>query len=139
MTVMKIPARQQQVISFALLMKTGGHGGLLNNKSLSAFQLELEEQNVHLSTSKIKKLLITVGLWITESSRMIQELFSQYIGDGIEPAAEGKHISDELKISRVSVSVNLPYSSVVYKLENHGSNANRCARYNPRLLERQKA
>ena len=44
-------------------------------------------------------------------------------------------IAAELKISKVSVSVNLPYSSVVYKLEERSRNACRCERYR----EKQKA
>lgn len=38
-------------------------------------------------------------------------------------------IAEELSISIVTVSVNLPYQSVVYNLENKSSNAKRCAKY----------
>ena len=109
-------------------------GILAEHKSLLAFQRELEEQGIHLSTSKIKKILITGGLWTTERSRVIQERFRQYVGGSIAPDAAVKRIATELGISKVSVSVNLPYSSVVYNLENRSSNAKRCARYKSRLL-----
>lgn len=38
-------------------------------------------------------------------------------------------ISAALKIRKVSMSVNLPYSSVVYKSEKRSSNARQCERY----------
>lgn len=62
----------------------------------------------------------------------------QYTGNGVASDSAVKRIAEELKISRVSVSVNLPYSSVVYKLESCSSNAKRCAKYKTGLLERQK-
>lgn len=46
-------------------------GTTANHKSLIAFQRELAEQGIKLSTSKIKKILITGGLWTTETSRTI--------------------------------------------------------------------
>ena len=106
-----------------------------NHKSLISFQRELAEQGIRLSTSKIKKILITGGLWTTQQTRTIQEMFRLYTssledgGEGMDPASAIKRIADELEISTVSVSVSLPYSSVVYNLENRSSNAKRCARY----------
>ena len=38
-------------------------------------------------------------------------------------------IAKELGVSIVTVSVNLPYQSVVYNLENKSSNAKRCKKY----------
>ena len=112
------------------------------HKSLIAFQRELAEQGIRLSTSKIKKILITGGLWTTQQTRTIQEMFWLYTssledgGEGMDPAAAIKRIADELEISTVSVSVSLPYSSVVYNLENRSSNAKRCARYKERRKEK---
>lgn len=106
-----------------------------NHKSLISFQRELREQGIKLSTSKIKKILITGGLWTTETSREIQELFNRYTssstistedvenvesgrtvekggGKGLSEADAIRRIAAERGISVVTVSVNLPYSSV---------------------------
>jgi len=49
---------------------TAGH------KSLAAFQRELEEiHGIRLSTSKIRKILVSGGCWTTERSREVQHLF----------------------------------------------------------------
>ena len=117
-------------------------GTTANHKSLVAFQRELKQQGINLSTSKIKKILITGGLWTTETSRSIQADFQVYTatadrgGEGLDPADAVRRISEERRISVVTVSVNLPYSSVVYNLENRSSNAKRCARYKERKLAR---
>ncbi len=105
------------------------------HKSLSAFQRELQENGIFLSTSKIKKILITGGCGTTARSREIQGLYSRYVSEGLKPDAVVARISAELEIGKVSVSVNLPYSTVVYKLEERSSNARRCERYR----EKQKA
>ena len=102
------------------------------HKSLTFFQRELLEKGIRLSTSKIKKILITGGCWTTERSRRIQELFSKYTSEGVTSDIAIKRIAAELNVSRVSVSVNLPYSSVVYKLKERSSNAKRCAQYGAR-------
>ena len=117
-------------------------GTTADHKSLIAFQRELKQQGINLSTSKIKKILITGGLWTTETSRTIQALYSSYTapsnkgGGGLDPADAVKRIAEELEISVVTLSVNLPYSTVVYNLENRSSNAKRCARYKERKLAR---
>lgn len=59
------------------------------------------------------------------------------MGEGLDPADAVRRISEERRISVVTVSVNLPYSTVVYNLENRSSNAKRCARYKERKLARQ--
>lgn len=117
-------------------------GAVASHKSLISFQRELKQQGIKLSTSKIKKILITGGLWTTETSRSIQADFQAYTssvedgGEGLDPADAVKRIAAERGISVVTVSVNLPYSSVVYNLENRSSNAKRCARYKERKLAR---
>lgn len=109
-----------------------------NHKSLISFQRELAEQGIRLSTSKIKKILITGGLWITQQTRTIQEMFMLYTsslendGKGLDPAAAIKRIADELEISTVSVSVSLPYMDVVYNLPEPSANAKRCRRWKER-------
>ena len=40
-------------------------GAVASHKSLISFQRELKQQGINLSTSKIKKILITGGLWTT--------------------------------------------------------------------------
>ena len=56
-------------------------------------------------------------------------MYFRYISEGLKPDEVVARIAAELRISKVSVSVNLPYSTVVYKLEERSSNARRCERY----------
>ena len=121
--------------SFRVPGKDWVPGQIANHKSLIAFQRELEEKEIKLSSSKI---LITGGCWSTERSREIAKLYSQYTspepdgGSGLKPDAVIVKIATELGVSIVTVSVNLPYQNVVYNLENKSSNARRCARYKER-------
>ena len=114
-------------------------GMTANHKSLTVFQRELIGMGISLSTSKIKKILITGGRWTTQRSRSVQEAFARYTCPGSEnekgmtEAEAIRRISVEMGISVVSVSVNLPYSNVVYNLEQKSSNAKRCARYKEML------
>ena len=113
-----------------------------NHKSLQAFKKELEQQGIKLSTSKIKKILITGGLWTTETSRTIQTRFNLYTssvedgGSGMSGADAVKRIAEEQRISLVSVSVNLPYMDVVYNLPEPSANAKRCRRWKERKAAR---
>lgn len=113
-------------------------GQVSNHKSLSAFQKELEELGIKLSTSKIRKILITGGCWTTERSREIGQMFNEYTkpesegGMGLKNDVAIDRIASELDVSVVTISVNLPYQNVVYNLENKSSNAKRCARYKER-------
>lgn len=50
-----------------------------NHTSLSAFQKCLEKFSIRLSTGKIRKILITGGVWTTERSRKIAELYSEFL------------------------------------------------------------
>lgn len=109
-----------------------------NHKSLTAFSKELEDAGIKLSSSKIRKILITGGCWSTERSREIAGLFHQYTalaaegGTGLNSSDAIKKIASDLGVSIVTVSVNLPYQNVVYNLEERSSNAVRCARYKER-------
>ena len=113
-------------------------GQTAKHKSLIAFQKELEDMGIKLSSSKIRKILITGGCWSTERSREIGELFYEYTmpksegGKGLNNDEAIARIATGLEVSIVTVSVNLPYQNVVYKLENKSSNAKRCARYKER-------
>ena len=117
-------------------------GMTANHKSLQSFKKELEQQGIKLSTSKIKKILITGGLWTTETSRTIQTRFNSYTsgvedgGSGMSSSDAVKRIAEELRISLVSVSVNLPYMDVVYNLPEPSANAKRCRRWKERKAAR---
>lgn len=110
-------------------------GQVANHKSIIAFQRELEDKGIKLSSSKIRKILITGGCWSTERSREIEALFNYYIrpksSGGLELQRDSAvaKIASDLGISVVTVSVNLPYESVVYNLEQKSSNAKRCKKY----------
>lgn len=99
------------------------------HKSLDAFQKELSDMGIKLSTSKIRKILITGGCWTTERSLEIATIFER---DTMENVSGGlgssddqavKRIAADLEVSLVTVNVNLPYRNVVYNLENRSRNA----------------
>ena len=116
-------------------------GQTANHKSLVAFQRELEDMGIKLSSSKIRKILITGGRWTTARSRDIIALLNKYTapadegGLALKSSAAITRIAEELDVSIVTVSINLPYKNAVYKLENSTSNAKRCARYRDRKSE----
>lgn len=109
-----------------------------DHKSLSAFQRESNARGIKLSSSIIRKILITGGCWTTERSREIADLFDLYAspkaddGYGMSEDLAANKIAEELEVSLVTVNVNLPYRNVVYNLENRSRNAVRCARYKER-------
>ena len=114
-----------------------------SHKSMSAFQKELEEvHGIRMSRTKLQKILITGGCWTTERSREIQRLYEEYIhpvennGNGMSSDVAVKAIAKHLKISKVSVVINLPYGKVVYDLENKSANAIRIDRYRARIRRR---
>lgn len=113
-------------------------GQVADHKSLGAFQKQLDELGIKLSTSKIRKILISGGCWSTERSREIKSLFDHMTkaiedgGLGLSEQVAVKRIAADLKVSVVTVSVNLPYQNVVYKLEKRSKNAIRCSRYKER-------
>ena len=102
-------------------------GQVADHKSIVAFQRELKAIGINLSSSKIRKILITGGCWSTERSREIADLFDLYIspkdngGYGFSEDLAVKKIAAELEVSLVTVNVNLPYRNVVYNLENRVS------------------
>ena len=109
------------------------------HKSLSAFQRELAgKHGIHLSTSKIRKILISGGLWTTERSREVQGLYAELTRteSGITPEQAVSLISKELGISKPTVVMNLPYINGVNRLEPRSQNAKRCARYRAKKKER---
>lgn len=119
-------------------------GERAHHKSLITFQNELLELGIKLSTTKLRKILITGGRWTTKRSREIAGLFDTYTrpvtegGKGLDSDIAIRKIAEDLKVSIVTVNVNLPYKNVVYKLEERSKNAVRCARYKERLKGRKK-
>ncbi|MBP3810806.1 MAG: hypothetical protein ILA15_08810 [Clostridiales bacterium] len=113
-------------------------GQVAEHKSLIVFQDELVAMGIKLSSSKIRKILITGGCWSTERSREIGKLYKRYTSHKYRLTADqaSKRIADELDVSLVTVNINLPYRNVVYNLENKSKNAVRCARYKERKKQR---
>lgn len=106
------------------------------HKSIAAFQKELEDiHGIHLSRTKLQKILITGHCWTTERSREIQWLYEEYTtskdngGEEIDSKTAIQMIAEYLKISVVSVIINLPYGKVIYDLENKSANARRIDKY----------
>ena len=93
--------------------------------SLEAFRRELRDvHGIELSTAKIRKILITGGLWSTERSREVAELFEQY--------GNVKRVAEELGLSPGLVITYLPYQKIVYDLEEKSGNAKRIDRWRER-------
>ena len=113
-------------------------GQVANHKSLIVFQDELAARGIKLSSSKIRKILITGGCWTTERSREIAKFYNRYTSPkyGLTADEASKRIAKELGVSLVTVNVNLPYRNVVYNLENKSKNAVRCSRYKERKKQR---
>ena len=106
-----------------------------SHKSMASFQKELDEvHGIHLSRTKLQKILISGGCWTTERSREIQWLYEEYTtskedgGKGMSSDAAIRAIAKHLEISTVSVIINLPYEKVVYDLEDKSANARRIDR-----------
>ena len=105
------------------------------HKSLSAFQKELADRHgIRLSTSKIRKLLISGGAWTTERSREVQALYDELLRQrqDIRPDQAVLEISRRLNISVAAISMNLPYVNGANKLDARSKNAVRCKRYRER-------
>ena len=111
---------------------------LAGHKSLNVFQKELiDRHGIHLSTSKIRKILISGGLWTTERSREIQALYAEFTRpqSGIDPEQAISLISKKIGVSKPTVVVNLPYINGVNRLEQKSKNAKRCAKYREKKQE----
>ena len=108
------------------------------HKSLCAFQKELlVKHGIYLSTSKIRKILISDGLWSTERSREIQALYMEMTQaqSGIDPEQVVSLISKKLGVSKSTVIIYLPYINGVNRLEQKSKNAQRCAKYRKKKQE----
>ena len=96
-------------------------GKTAEHLSLAAFQRELEEKNIKLSTAKIRKILITGGCWTTKRSREVAELYKTY--------GSISRVAEELGVSTALVTMYLPYEKAVYDLEKRSGNAKRQQRW----------
>ncbi len=89
--------------------------------SLEQFRKELEGKGIRMSTAKIRKILITGGLWSTERSREAARLYEEY--------GSIRRVVEELGLSVGAVITYLPYQKGVYDLEEKSGNARRIERY----------
>ena len=96
-------------------------GKMALHTSLAAFQKELEEYGIKLSTAKIRKILITGGCWTTERSREVGDLYAKY--------GSVARVAKELGMSETLVKTYLPYQKVVYDLGEKSGNARRVERW----------
>lgn len=93
--------------------------------SLESFRRELRDiHGIELSTAKIRKILITGGLWTTERSREVAELYERY--------GNINQVADELGLSIGLVTTYLPYQRIVYDLDEKSGNARRIDRWRER-------
>jgi hypothetical protein len=99
-------------------------GQKANHTSLKQFQNALEEKGIKLSSSKIRKILITGGCYTTERSREVAELYEEY--------GSVARVAEELEVSDALVTMYLPYEKVVYDLDDKSGNAKRIERYRKR-------
>ncbi len=77
-----------------------------------------------MSTTKVRKILITEGLWQSARSREIQALF--------DAGKSSQEIADELQISRTMVQNYLPYEKGLYDEEEKSETAERSEKYRER-------
>ena len=97
--------------------------------SLESFRRELQDgYGIRLSTAKIRKILITGGLWTTERSREVAELYERY--------GSVSRVAEELGLSPGLVTTYLPYQRTVYDLEEKSGNARRIDRWRERRTDR---
>ncbi len=89
--------------------------------SLSAFQKELKDKGIYLSTAKIRKILISGGCWSTEQSREAARLYRQY--------GSVTKVAEKMDVSAPMATMYLPYEKGVYDLEEKSSDAKRMERY----------
>lgn len=94
--------------------------------SLGAFQRDLKEKGIELSTAKIRKILITGGCWTTERSREVASLYEKY--------KSVKAVAEALDVTPALVTMYLPYEKVVYDLEDKSGGAKRVERWRTEKL-----
>lgn len=108
-------------------------GKKADHKSLRAFQEELNELGIHLSTGKIRKILITGGKFSSELSRSINREWERY--NSLPVAERRKRVAEVLDISTNTVVAYLPYQRQIYN-EEPSSNAQSIKRWRDKKKER---
>lgn len=108
-------------------------GKKADHKSLRAFQEELSELGIHLSTGKIRKILITGGKFSSELSRSINREWERY--DSLPTAERRAKVAEVLGISQNTVVAYLPYQRQVYN-EAPSANAKSIKRWRDKKKER---
>ena len=81
-------------------------------------------ETLGMSVVKVRRTLITAGLWRSQSSDMVCQLFDQ--GFSIDEIAE------RLSITKKAVEANAPYKQGSYSLLNRSASAERCDYYRKR-------
>lgn len=97
-------------------------GQRADHKSLRIFKEELEKFGMKLSTGKIRKILITGGVYSTELSRSVKKGYENFEVDAVTGRELTKkerivRTAEALEISPKTVSMYLPYERQVYKEE----------------------
>lgn len=93
-------------------------------------QLKVLAEKFSMTPIKVRKLLVTSGVYDTPVCRRVQELY--YSGMDV------KEIQKETGLSAASVSGYLPYQKTIYKLEERSLLAERLLRYRKRKAAVQK-
>ena len=81
-------------------------------------------KKLEISPMKARKILITGGLWTTERSREVAELY--------ERLGSVSRVAEELGLSIGLVTTYLPYRRIVYDLDEKSGNARRIDRWRER-------
>lgn len=107
----------------------------MENESVSQYQMIIDAykenssikeiaENLGVSVTKVRRVLITEGLWSSRSSRKVGELHQQGLSTG--------EIAEQLGISDKAVESYLPYSKGVYGDNNRSGSAARSEAYRDR-------
>ena len=92
------------------------------NQSLSVFRKELkEEHGIILSTSKLRKILITGRCWTTRRSREVAELYNRFHSIG--------KVAHALGVTSALVTMYLPYNKTVYEIDEKSPAARRTEKW----------
>lgn len=84
-----------------------------DHKSLRLFKEELEDLGIHLSTGKLRKVLITGGVYSTQLSRSVSREWDRY--EALPSKERVSKVAEVLSISPKTVNMYLPYERQVYK------------------------
>lgn len=113
-------------------------GKQADHKSLLRFRDELDRcYGIKLSTSKIRKILITGGRYSTELSRSValeMEKYSKPPFDKLSAAEREKRVAERIGVKPAAVRTYMPYRRQVYN-ENPSENARRIKRWRTRKNE----